>query len=748
MLENPNNTRIEDIINQENEVKQKKDELKKVQSDLDSDWANFKKNIPFMGKFYLRDNKKLEKELKYIKQIKENCIEIGKSMGLSEEKFENIKKNIFDCESIKKKMEMILKDDILMNRIQKRIEGGIPFSTLKEILDCEPKKEKIDGIQVLRDKGVKQVLNKELEDKKKYKDNIKEYYEYTKKISEKKESLKNKDISLSLAEKKISEIEEEIDSKKDDKEKKQLKKRKDESTKKKTEQKIEIGKLVKEIKDLEEKFSYFRMESRLKDENINSFEEYYKKKNKIDEEIKALEKSLNNLQDIMESSSGFGEETDNHFLQMKTNKRLKDENFIKEKISEIKSKYEDKINKNYQEIGKTEGKNVQKIIKNLDFWKEEIEKIRKQDDDIYLDLSSLLNKKEDLEKELKNLGLERVSKEYYIESNEIKKLREELGIKKDPNFIMGNKWSRFKEENITLDTKKITYKLKHDEFWLGIKSGWNKIKNMSKLEKGLIIGATLAISVFLIKDNKKNIENKNIENKIENNIKDEQNTALKNQNYSSKKESENSKTYIQKTEDIAPSTPTLTQKTESENSVENINEKIKEYLKNLYVENGRKIVTLKRDRIYTSKRAVNLVEDILNIKYRNDKEKKYKWEELNIDQRYKDLKERGIKDPKKVSEKKNESEVEDGGEKSTKITQFVWERKKNEEKEEVKEKNFDYRNQPYYDYENGKINNQKFISIVRDPNNGSITTEFKGRKFYFKNDWEKRQFEIIINNLK
>ena len=107
-----------------------------------------------------------------------------------------------------------------------------------------------------------------------------------------------------------------------------------------------------------------------------------------------------------------------------------------------------------------------------------------------------------------------------------------------------------------------------------------------------------------------------------------------------------------------------------------------------------------------------------------------------------------LKEIKKVSEKKNESlkEKEDGGEKSTKITQFVWERKKMEEKEEVKEKNFDYRNQPYYD--NGKINNQKFISIVRDPNNGSITTEFKGRKFYFKHNWEKRQFESIINNLK
>ena len=107
-----------------------------------------------------------------------------------------------------------------------------------------------------------------------------------------------------------------------------------------------------------------------------------------------------------------------------------------------------------------------------------------------------------------------------------------------------------------------------------------------------------------------------------------------------------------------------------------------------------------------------------------------------------------LKEIKKVSEKKNESEVEEGGEKSTKITQFVWERKKIEEKEEVEveDKNFDYRNQPYY--ENGKINNQKFISIVRDPNNGSITTEFKGRKLYFKNDWEKRQFERIISNLK
>ena len=192
-----------------------------------------------------------------------------------------------------------------------------------------------------------------------------------------------------------------------------------------------------------------------------------------------------------------------------------------------------------------------------------------------------------------------------------------------------------------------------------------------------------------------------------------------------------------------------------EYEAENINEKIEnidKYLNSLCVEGGKwKLKNNKGELVFSTntEEKAQLISDIYDIKNQEDLNSQIKlWKEKKITERYKDLKERGIKDPKKVSEKKNESEVEDGGEKSTKITQFVWERKKIEEKEEVKEKNFDYRNQPYYDYENGKINNQKFISIVRDPNNGSITTEFKGRKFYFKNDWEKRQFEIIINNLK
>ena len=138
-----------------------------------------------------------------------------------------------------------------------------------------------------------------------------------------------------------------------------------------------------------------------------------------------------------------------------------------------------------------------------------------------------------------------------------------------------------------------------------------------------------------------------------------------------------------------------------------------------------------KSKMVTKKKNGTLLQEEFDIKVINQENK-------NIE-----LKNNTEKEKEKIKEEDGEETIQKSDKKKESQDKIY---NNFQNKNTINNKNFDYRSQPYYD--NGKINNQKFISIVRDPNNGSITTEFKGRKFYFKHDWEKRQFESIISNLK
>ena len=149
-------------------------------------------------------------------------------------------------------------------------------------------------------------------------------------------------------------------------------------------------------------------------------------------------------------------------------------------------------------------------------------------------------------------------------------------------------------------------------------------------EKAQLIKKILEIrSISNIEEQKSEWNKLNIEKELEN---------LRNkENYTQNQTS--------KTEDIAPSTPTPTQKTESENSVENINEKIEnidKYLNSLCVEGGKwKLKNNKGELVFSTntEEKAQLISDIYDIKNQEDLNLQIKlWKEKNITERYKDLK--------------------------------------------------------------------------------------------------------------
>ena len=149
-------------------------------------------------------------------------------------------------------------------------------------------------------------------------------------------------------------------------------------------------------------------------------------------------------------------------------------------------------------------------------------------------------------------------------------------------------------------------------------------------EKAQLIKKILEIrSISNIEEQKSEWDKLNIEKELEN---------LRNKdNYTQNQTS--------KTENIAPSTPTPTQKTESENSVENINEKIEnidKYLNSLCVEGGKwKLKNNKGELVFSTntEEKAQLISDIYDIKNQEDLNSQIKlWKEKNITERYKDLK--------------------------------------------------------------------------------------------------------------